>query len=519
VIVEDSNRFESLLADLSSRFAGLPHEQIDGEIDRTLNLLIEFLGTDRSTLLELLPETGTVSATHSQARPGLAPVQRSLPVSRRFVWYCEHLRRGETLRFERLPDELPEEAVAEREDVLDLPMLSHIAVPISVGGHWTCALLTATARRYRAWTDADEGRLRIVGQVLANALYRKKLETTLNQNIAELECVRGQLDAENGYLRQEVGNNATFEEIVGKSSILREVLGMAAKVAPTGAAVLLLGETGTGKGLFARAIHASSSRRDQPFITVNCAALPESLVESELFGHEKGAFTGASRPRAGRFELADGGTIFLDEIGELSPEIQAKLLRVLETGEFERVGAVRTREVDVRVVAATNRNLERAIAEGRFREDLYYRLSVFPIQLPPLRERREDIPLLVWELIQRRQYELGRRIERVSEKVMRALVAHSWPGNIRELGNVIERALILSQDTELHVDFGERALAHSPERLEEVERTHVLSVLESCGWRITGEGNAAAILGMPPSTLRSRLQKLGISRPSTPSHP
>jgi formate hydrogenlyase transcriptional activator len=508
-----------MLADLSTRFSGVPFEQVDAEIDRVLERLVDFLGTDRSTFLELLAEDGSVAVTHSWARPGFSPAARSLPVSRRFLWYYERLRRGEVLRFERLPDELPEEAVAEREYVAALPMLSHIAVPLRVGGHWTCALLTATAGSYRTWTDADVEVIGIVGHILANAIYRRKVERELRGRLGELRRLQRRLDAENQYLREAIGSDLGLEEIVGTSRVLRDAIEQAAEVAPTGATVLLLGETGTGKGLFARAIHARSSRREGPLIIVNCAALPQSLVESELFGHEKGAFTGATSAKPGRFELADGGTLFLDEIGEIPPEVQIKLLQVLESGEFERVGAIRTRQVDVRVVAATNRSLERAMAEGRFREDLYYRLSVFPIQLPPLRDRREDIPHLVWEMIQRRQHELGRRIERVPDRAMQALVGYSWPGNVRELGNVIERALILSRGPELRLDaFGasHRAPAEPPLRLDEMERAHFLRVLERCGWRITGFGNAAEILGMRPSTLRSRLKKLGIARPASP---
>ncbi len=504
----DPPRIENLLADLSTRFSGLPCEQIDAEIDRALERLVDFLGTDRSTFLELLPDNGKVAITHSWARPGFAPAPR-LSVSDRFPWYHARLRRGRSLRFERLPDELPPEAVAEREFVLALPMRSHIAVPLQVGGQWTCALLTATAGDYRRWTEADLEHVRIVGQILANAIYRRHLERELRQ-------MQRRLDAENQYLREVIGSHVGFEEIVGRSRLLRHAIEQAAEVAPTGATVLLLGETGTGKGLFARAIHARSQRREGPLITVNCAALPHSLVESELFGHEKGAFTGATSARPGRFELADGGTLVLDEVGEIPPEVQVKLLRVLESGEFERLGATRTRKADVRVVAATNRSLSQRIAEGRFREDLYYRLSVFPIELPPLRERREDIPPLVWELIQRRQHELGRRIEHVPESAMQALAAYSWPGNVRELGNVIERALILSHGPELRLDSFRAPLngAGSGDRLDEVERTHFIRVLERCAWRINGTGNAAEILGMRPSTLRSRLKKLGIARPS-----
>jgi formate hydrogenlyase transcriptional activator len=509
---------EHLLADLSTRFSGLPYQRIDAEIDRALEQLVEHLGTDRSTFLELLEDGTTLAVTHSWARSGFAPAAPSLTVSGRFRWYHDHLRRGEVLRFERLPDELPEDAVAEREYVVALPMLSHIAVPLQVSGHWTCALLTATAGSYRTWTDAEVEQVRIMGQILANAIYRRKLERELRDTIGDLRRLEQRLDAENRYLREAMHADVGFEQIVGKSRVLREAIEQAAEVAPTGAAVLLLGETGTGKGLFARAIHARSHRREGPLITVNCAALPHPLIESELFGHEKGAFTGATSAQPGRFELADGGTLFLDEIGEIPPEIQVKLLRVLESGELERVGGARTRKVDVRIVAATNRRLERAIAKGSFREDLYYRLSVFPIELPPLRDRREDIPLLVWEAIERRQHELGRRIERVPENAMQALVRYSWPGNVRELGNVIERALILSRGPELLLDAflaSIRAAAPSSQRLDDVERAHFQRVLEGCGWRITGSGNAAELLGMRPSTLRSRLKKLRIARPST----
>jgi transcriptional regulator with GAF, ATPase, and Fis domain len=284
------------------------------------------------------------------------------------------------------------------------------------------------------------------------------------------------------------------------------------------ASVLLLGETGTGKELFARALHDRSRRRARTLVRVNCAALPPTLVESELFGHEKGAFTGAVSMRQGRFELADGGTILLDEIGDLSQEMQAKLLRVLQEGEFERVGSSRTRRVDVRVIAATHRDLEADVASGRFRADLYYRLSVFPIVLPALRERREDIPDLVWFFIHRHQRELGRRITRVPIAVMQALQQQAWPGNVRELENVIERAMILSQGDTLQLDqtFGRRPLqsgdaaAPPDERVDTMLRAHIESVLARCGGRISGANNAAERLGLHPNTLRFRMKKLGI---------
>jgi formate hydrogenlyase transcriptional activator len=291
-------------------------------------------------------------------------------------------------------------------------------------------------------------------------------------------------------------------------------------VAGTDATVLLLGETGTGKDLLARAIHRLGARQDRPLVTVNCAALPPTLIESELFGYEKGAFTGALARQAGRFERADGGTLLLDEIGELPLDVQAKLLRVLQDGAFERLGAGQTRIVDVRVLAATNRNLLQQVADGHFREDLYYRLNVFPVTLPPLRERREDIPLLVWYFIAKCQGKLGKKIERIPERAMAMLTAYHWPGNIRELANVIERAIILSPDTTLVVDealgssqpWAPRLLA--TQRLDEVERAHILAVLEACHRRIKGAGQTAERLGLHPSTLYSRMRKLGIARPA-----
>jgi transcriptional regulator with GAF, ATPase, and Fis domain len=516
--MEDPVRSAKLLADLSARFSGIPTEQVDDEIDRALELVVGLLETDRCTFVELLPEAGAIAVTHSWARPGVTPAAVSTLVSG-FHWYHDRLSRGETVRLERLPDELPTEAVAERAFVAGLPTRSHVSVPLRVEGRFVCALITATVESYRSWSAADIEHLQIVGHILANAIHRRRLERELQDSIDEIRRLQRRFEAENAYLQEEIGKPLGFEEIVGRSRTLRAVLEQAAQVASTSTTVLLLGETGTGKELLARAIHARSRRRERPLIKVNCAALPPSLVESELFGHEKGAFTGAISSKPGRFELSDGGTLFLDEVGEIPPEVQVKLLRVLEDGEFERVGGTRSRKVDVRLIAATNRDLERAIAEGRFREDLYYRLSAFPIRLPALRDRQEDVPLLVWDLIQRRQDKLGRRIDRVPERVMQALSHYAWPGNVRELGNVIERALILSSGSVLSVDtaFAASAARGEPlERVDEVERAHFLHILERCHWRISGAGNAAETLGLRPSTLRSRLKKLGITRPTAP---
>ncbi len=324
-----------------------------------------------------------------------------------------------------------------------------------------------------------------------------------------------------------------FASIVGESPALRAVLERVRAVAPTDASVLITGETGTGKGVVAQALHAAGRRRDEPLVVVNCGALPASLIESELFGHEKGAFTGAVSSHTGRFELAHKGTIFLDEVGELPPEAQAKLLRVLQTGEFERLGGTTTRRVDVRVIAATNRDLEAEMSRGAFRNDLFYRLNVVPVALPPLRERRDDIPRLAAYLVEKKGRALGRDIRTLPPEVIERLVSYSWPGNVREMENVIERALILSTGPSLDpaavftsagaVGAGPRT-GHGPAptpdpdgarhaTLEEVERAHIQRVCADCGWRIKGRDGAARRLGLNPSTLYFRMAKLGVRRP------
>src|SRR5207302_4793017 len=353
----------------------------------------------------------------------------------------------------------------------------------------------------------------------------------------EVRDLRGRLVRENVYLQEEIRRAHPFEELEGSSSTLLAALRKVDRVAATNTSVLILGETGTGKELIARALHNRGARRDRPLVKVNCSAISAGLVESELFGHEKGAFTGANERRVGRFELADGGTIFLDEIGEVPPEVQVKLLRVLQEREIERVGGNKTIPVDVRVIAATNRDLKGAAFAGKFRQDLYYRLNVFPLEVPPLRERPGDIPLLVHYFVARYAAKIGRRIARVPAETMHRLVAYPWPGNIRELENVIERAVILATGPELDAvadlppppatvttpsrDNGD-SQEHQPASatapapgglpLEQVERQHILSTLKRSGWRIEGPNGAANLLRLNPSTLRSRMKKLGIER-------
>ena len=335
------------------------------------------------------------------------------------------------------------------------------------------------------------------------------------KQIAEL---KDKLAKETLYLQEEIQTEHNFEEIVGDSQALKRVLKQVQTVAATDSTVLILGETGSGKELVARALHSLSDRRERTFVKLNCAAIPTGLLESELFGHEKGAFTGAIATKIGRFELADRGTLFLDEVGEIPLELQVKLLRVLQEQEFERLGSTRTVRVNVRIIAATNRNLDRHVEEKQFRSDLYYRINVFPITIPPLRERAEDIPALVRHFAQKFSLRMKKRIETIPAEAMKALQAYSWPGNVRELENFIERAVILSAGTDLVVPLSELKVLvppsnGSPKTLEDAEREHILKALRDAKWTIGGSAGAAAKLGMKRTTLQSKMQKLGIVRP------
>ena len=354
------------------------------------------------------------------------------------------------------------------------------------------------------WSNPD------VGGMFTRTMFIDITEKVL------LEQEQARLLAQNQYLQEEIKLNHNFEEIVSKSKNFQKVLQQIEKVAATDATVLITGESGTGKELLARAVHNISNRSKRPLVKVNCATLPANLIESELFGHEKGAFTGALDKKIGRFELADGGSIFLDEIAELPVELQAKLLRILQEGEFERLGNPRTMKVNVRVIAATNRNLEQAIDKKEFREDLFYRLNVFPIVSPPLRDRKEDIPLLVKHFCQKHEAKIGKRIIHVEPEVIAALSDYNWPGNIRELENLIERAMIISPGNSLtYGDWLPAAKARKDNasmRMDDVEKQHILDVLKRVNWKVSGENGAAKILGLNPTTLEARMKKLGIKR-------
>jgi len=344
---------------------------------------------------------------------------------------------------------------------------------------------------------------------------RKQMEEQLEGRLREIEDLKHRLEQENIYLQEEVKLLSKHSGILGQSTAIKNILAQADQVARTDSTVLILGETGTGKELLARAIHSMSSRKDRPMVTINCASLPPSLIENELFGREKGAYTGAMTKMVGRIELADGSTLFLDEIGELPLDLQSKLLRVLEESTIERLGSTKSLHINVRIIAATNRDIEQEVEEGKFRQDLFYRLNVFPILVPPLRERTEDIPLLAWAFVREFNKRLKSQIEKIPHKARLALESYPWPGNVRELRNVIERAMILSKDKTLVVQLPRKVPSEKDETpsLDDIIRREILAVLKKTHWRISGPGGAAEILQIKRSTLQSKIKKLGIKRP------
>ncbi|MFY9705394.1 MAG: sigma 54-interacting transcriptional regulator, partial [Desulfobacterales bacterium] len=472
----------------------------------------EFLNLDLAAIWQWSDEApGSFTLTH------LYRVQESpqLPekiTQEHFPWYMQQMLAGQIVGFSSL-GELPAEAARDRESCRLFGVKSNLTLPLTVGGRLPVGILGLnTTRAERNWPDALLKRLQLIAQIFANALERKRMEGKLRERLRHIEELKLQLERENIYLHEEVRQLVEHSEIVGQSSIMKNVLALAEQVAQTDSTVLILGETGTGKELLARAIHGMSSRKDRSLVTVNCAALPPALIESELFGRERGAYTGALTRMVGRFELADGSTLFLDEIGELPHEVQSKLLRVLEQGRFERLGSTKPLQVNVRIIAATNRDLAQDVKKGNFRKDLYYRLNVFPILIPPLRERAEDIPLMVWAFVKEFQKKMGKEIQSIPRKTMEALQSYPWPGNVRELRNVIENAMILNRDKSLIVRLSGLASFESQpaSRLDDVERRHIMSVLEGTGWRVAGKGGAAEALGLKRTTLYSKMKKLGI---------
>jgi transcriptional regulator with GAF, ATPase, and Fis domain len=651
--------FESLLGEWSNRCLEVTADQIDRTIDRCQHSVCERLGFDRSELWQACSEAeDSLMLTHlcersdeaaeSFRRGATLPAEDNRYSQREeipfrtagkafFPWIFDRVRRGEVVAISTLED-LPKEASCDREMLARQGTKSIAVVPMAIGAKWIGFVTFATALEFRGWSESQVRRLRLVGDIFANALARgrtdqafrqcdlrlrvladgaqagmleidmasgeicatgkarelldlapdeplncekwldrmhpedrlkirqnlehtdgitgevlldhrvvrpqgsrwmrsrislrgaapgggarlavvltdltdrKEIEETLDKSVAEVKALKERLKAETEYLKEEVKLNRAHAKVVGRSRGIRRVLQQVEQVATVNSPVLITGESGTGKELIAQSIHRLSPRGNHSMVIVNCAALPAGLIESELFGREKGAFTGALGSQAGRFEMADQSTIFLDEVAELPLELQGKLLRVLQEGEYARLGNPRTRKVDVRVIAATNRELSEEVRKQRFREDLYYRLSVFPIHLPPLRERLEDIPLLVFAFLEELSSRMGKKITKVPCRVMEMLERHYWPGNIRELRNVIERGIIISSGDTLRVSLSNNPHPSRQQAvtLAEVERQHILATLEKSDWHIKGPHGAAKILDLKPGTLYSRMRKLGI---------
>jgi formate hydrogenlyase transcriptional activator len=522
--LEERLRFETLLADLSAHFVNLPAERMDSEIEDAQRRLCELLDLDRSTLWQV-PEGDprTLRLTHIHQPPGsLSPPER-MNAGDFFPWVTQKFLDGETVTISKMTD-LPPEAGTDRESFGLYGSKSGVYVPLSVGEGSVFGLLGfAVMREERIWPETVVTGFKLIAQVFANALARKqadaerkRMEDQLRERLQEIEELKQRLEKENIYLREEVRLLVEHTDIVGQSPAMKRVLAQAEQVAKTESTVLLLGETGTGKELLARAIHSLSLRKDRSLVTVNCAALPPTLIESELFGREKGAYTGALTKMIGRFEIADGSTLFLDEIGEIPLELQSKLLRVLEEGTFQRLGSTKPLHVNIRIIAATNRDIAQEVKNGKFRQDLFYRLNVFPLVIPPLRERPEDIPLLVRAVVKEFQKRMGKEIESIPKRTMQALQSYSWPGNVRELRNMIEHAMILSRGKTLdvHVPKHGSSIEDTSGNLEELERGHIVAVLEKSGWRVSGQGGAAEVLGLKRTTLLSKMKKLGIKQSS-----
>jgi formate hydrogenlyase transcriptional activator len=511
VTVEEQLEFERLVAESSAEFINVPADRVGDAIRDALGRIGEALDLDWCTFCRIQPDGLPVDLV-SWVGPGFPPTPASIAAETRFPWVLKTIRAGQVVRFSSV-DEIPDPV--DRENYRSLGIRSAVAVPLSVGGENIGAMGFNLLREERSWDPDTVHRLRVIATAFGNVLARQKADEALGTALAEVERLRDQLHAENAFLRREARQRLGTGPIIGDSPAVRRVLEQVQQVAATDSTVLLLGETGTGKELFATHIHEASARRARTMVRVNCAAIPDTLMESELFGREKGAFTGALARQAGRFELADHSTIFLDEIGDLPGDVQMKLLRVLEERQIERLGSPKPIHVDVRVIAATHRNLEQRIAAGSFREDLYYRLNVFPIQVPPLRERVEDISLLVWRFVEEFSRTFGKRIEAIPRETMEALQEYAWPGNIRELRNVVERAMIVATGPRLTIALPATKMSPAKRsvKLVDVEGEHIRHVLEGAHWRIRGAGGAADRLGLRPTTLETRMAKLGIKRP------
>jgi formate hydrogenlyase transcriptional activator len=501
------------VTDIAAKLVAVPHDQLDQAIVESQQRLAQLLDVDRSVLWQRQTGRDELRYTHMWRRHEDLPVPLTdtFNADRRFPWLMSQLRQGQTVAIARL-DEVP--SPTDQASFAEFGARSNVSVPFLLDGELQSVLTFATTDIERTWSEYTLERLNLVATVLANTLARREAQRSLEAALVEVHRLRDQLSLENVQLRREVRTLDGPRMIAGESPAVQLVLAQVEQVAPTTATVLMLGETGCGKEVFAEAIHQSSPRRRKPMVRVNCAAIPTALIESELFGRERGAYTGALSRQIGRFELADDTTIFLDEVGDLPLELQVKLLRVLQDHVIERLGSSQPIHVNVRVIAATHRDLEQAVMDRTFREDLYYRLNVFPIRVPPLRERIEDIPTLVWTFIDEFSRAFGKNVESLSKSSLEALQHYAWPGNVRELRNVIERAVIVATGPRLVVEppRPNAVVKRKALKFVDVEVDHIRSVLDSTGWRVRGHGGAADLLGIKPTTLESRMAKLGIVR-------
>ena len=521
--LQDRARFQKTLADISSRLITAPDEQLNKALKESLKLACRFAEVDRISVISFDHSNNRAELLHYWNEHGGPPwVEISIDS---YPWIAEQVLRSDTVAIDKianLPDGLKDKAL-----LTEFGLKSFAVIPVVISGEVVGVCSFGVTDRERPWSEQQLQDLELLASVLSNVVNRMNAKKSLDAALDELRLVGDRLEAENVYLRQEIRSTHGFNELIGESEALIACLQQVAQVAATDTTVLILGETGTGKELVARAIHERNRRSDRALVKVNCAALPANLIESELFGHEKGAFTGADSAKRGRFDLADGGTLFLDEIGDLPLDLQGKLLRVLQEGEFERLGGSETITVDVRIIAATNRMLHEAVDHGDFRADLFYRINTFPITLPPLRERKEDIPILVEHFIGKHSPALGREVTGISAIMMEQLETFTWPGNVRELESIIQRALISASGPILNLaeDLDRKrnvttlttiGTVENPLDLRSAEKEHIASILVQTDWKIAGPSGAAAKLGVPPSTLRSKMKKLGIQRNSQP---
>jgi len=511
-----------LVSDISSSLIRPGPDEMDAVLSENLQKILDFLQIDRAALfLREKENPNRFILTHLKIRPGCGPAQMPFLTTDSFPWMTSQYLKGLETKYSRI-DDLPDEAATDKETLRSFgPRYSAMAVPLFDIDEVYGILALGVAEEI-IWPEELVSRIRIVAHVFCNALIRSKTTEQLYVTLKELEKTKSQLERENGYLRQEIKMEGLHarSKFLYRSRAMTDVVAKAEQVAATKSTVFLVGETGSGKEMIASLIHEKSRRSPRTMIRVNCGAIPSALVESEMFGREKGAYTGALSRQIGRFELAHQSTIFLDEITDLPLEVQVKLLRVLEEKTIERLGNPKPILIDVRVIAATNKNLEKAVQDGKFREDLYYRLNVFPIEVPPLRERREDIPMLVWSFVDIFSAEFGKKVETISKRSMDAMMEYSWPGNVRELRNTVERAMIVLDSTKLHIDLPKEITAKTSiagMTLKQIEIQHIRKVLEGSTWKIRGKNGAAEILGMKPTTLETRMVKLGINRPESKS--